>query len=93
MALAGLIFFYIGISMGWLYVRTPSALEPCYSYTHAQLTDFYGSHPRIWCRSNRTVYNLEQSKQVGMYRRICNWIWLWTYRLAGYDQCVEWECY
>jgi urea-proton symporter len=28
MGLCGLIFYYIGVSMGWLYVRSPSLLSP-----------------------------------------------------------------
>ena len=60
--LAGVIFFYIGVSMGWLYV---CSLSPCFIFYIKNLTvvmttlDLYGRYLRISSVSHRVGYHLE----------------------------------
>ena len=63
MGLLGLIFFYIGISMGWLYVRTPHPSQSNFSHTYG-LIGIHGSRPRFSRGTNRTLCELEESEQA-----------------------------
>ena len=70
MGFLGLIFFYIGISMGWLYVRWdfPPSLRIAPSH-RAPSTGIHGGRARLGGRADRDVHHLEQGEQVGLYRR------------------------
>ena len=55
--LAGVIFFYIGVSMGWLYVSVFSL--PGLSDINCECSDLHGCHTWIWSCSHRSLHYLE----------------------------------
>lgn len=81
--LAGLIFFYIGVSMGWLYV---SLLKRRFSahIDDNHITDFHGRHTWISRRADCSMYYLEQGQQMGMYLWGHIWLLGWHHRVARY---------
>jgi hypothetical protein len=91
MGLAGLIFFYIGVSMGWLYVCFLSFLDWC--HLSRKDIDFHGCDIRLGCCADCAVCDVVESKQVGLrggfYRGIC----CGYHRLARHNQCAEWWSY
>lgn len=58
MGLAGLIFFYIGVSMGWLYVCDLQFNRCTDAYVHT--ADFHGSDTWLGGGPNSALCNLEQ---------------------------------
>jgi hypothetical protein len=86
MALAGIIFYFIGVSMGWLYVR--ASLHP--RFRHLPMSSvIHGSHPGLCSRPYRPVRHVEQGKQVGLHRWLCHWVRPRGCRMAGHNRHVE----
>ena len=59
MGLLGIIFFYIGISLGWLYVRM---LSPTRRTISCLSLGIHGCRSRLGSRPDRDVYHLEQGQ-------------------------------
>lgn len=95
MGLLGLIFFYIGISMGWLYVSIFFWFisEVIGSFP---LPDIHGSHLGKCSRSDCIGNHMEEGQQMGMYRRIHCRVYRWYRRMAGdnrYPQPQRYQCH
>lgn len=82
--LAGLIFFYIGVSMGWLYVRQLEKLMKAQRALIYSYIDLHGRDPWLSRRPDRTLHNMEQGQQMGMHYRRDLRLLGWHYRLARY---------
>lgn len=61
-----------------------------YNFSHTYgLIGIHGSRPRFSRGTNRTLCELEESEQVGLYRRCRLWVLCWDYRVAGHDSDSE----
>jgi Na+/proline symporter len=90
-ALAGLIFFYINVSMGWLYVRFSSLSHFVQALIEGfyKILDVYGCYPWIGCLSDSARDHLEEGEQVGLYRRLHRWLHRRCRRLARHDRTAQ----
>lgn len=90
MGVAGTIFFYIGVSMGWLYV-SPSRLSFSLPgvLTRSFVLDLHGRHPWICRGPHCAVHYVEESKQVGLHRWCRRRLLCGCHCVACYHQLSE----
>ena len=82
MGLLGLIFFYIGISMGWLYVRILHDDLALRLKLITHLIGIHGRRSRVRGRANRTMRVLEEGEQMGLYHWRDRWLLCWPCGVA-----------
>ena len=91
MGLLGLIFFYIGISMGWLYVSVFCSSPR--GFDSFSPVDVHGGYLGKCSRADRAGNHVEEGKQVGVHRGCYRRVYCGYRRLVSDHSNPQRQCY